>query len=141
MARTTTSESTLAAVALLALLAGYGGAIAHEEVATRHRPAAAVVAIVGAAGPNAERLNGRYQPTADREVYTKIGAPNRWLFVNSNDEWMASSTAGKDDRRANSVGCAHSVSAASGLPPAASGGQWQVSHGEGYGSSRPCGSI
>ena len=42
--------------------------------------AAAQVVLSGAAGPSAARVNGRFEQV-EREVYQKVGEPDRWLFV------------------------------------------------------------
>ena len=73
--------------------------------------------IGGAAGPKADYVNGRYEATADREVYAKAGAPNRWLYVDVNGKWMVGPTKGKDARRAR--GWARQAAAAGGQPPEA----------------------
>ena len=89
-------------------------------------PAAAVV-ISGAAGPNAAVLNGRFEQVEwaagqfSRDVYLKVGRkvgePVRWLYVAKNDCWMVGDTGGKDKRRTNSFGAAHSLTKAGGQPP------------------------
>lgn len=91
--------------------------------------AAGAVVVGGAAGPCADKVNGRYEATADREVYAKAGDPGRWLFVATNGKWMVGPTRNKDAR--NAAGHAYQAAAAGGRPPAAgSAVAWKVSHGK-----------
>eukprot|EP01051_Picozoa_sp_SAG22_P014665 SAG22_NODE_1813_length_3512_cov_103.505703_1_plen_792_part_10 len=89
-----------------------------------------MVVIGGATGPNADKVNGRYE-FVDREVYRKVGDPGKWLFVNKTGEWYVGSTAEKDARKTESGGWAHPVAAAGGLPPVAGAVKWKVAHGNG----------
>ena len=86
--------------------------------------------IGGAVGPNASKVNGRYEATADREVYAKAGDPGRWLFVANDGSWYVGPTEGKDKRQTESRGLAHPVAAAGGRPPAAGAAvDWRVADG------------
>ena len=84
--------------------------------------------IRGATGPSAVDVNGRFE-LAEREVYRKVGEPDKWLFVCSDGEWMVGATASKDARKTKSNGWAHTVASAGGLPPPAGAGQWKVRDG------------
>ena len=92
--------------------------------------AAAQVVISGAVGPRADFVNGHFEQV-EWEVYRKVGEPDRWLFVDKDGEWMVGSTAGKDNRKTESAGWAHSVASAGGMPPPAGSGRWQVVDGNG----------
>ena len=61
--------------------------------------AARSVVVSGAAGLIAGLVNGRYEATADREVYAKVGDPGQWLFVDKDGDWTVGDTADKDARR------------------------------------------
>ena len=98
-----------------------------EAARTAARPQ---VVISGAVGPNAARVNGRFEQV-EREVYRKVGEPGRWLFVAKDGTWWVSTTAKKDDRKTESGGWAHSVASASGMPPLAGEGRWKVFFGGG----------
>ena len=97
--------------------------------------AARQVVISGAAGNAATTaaVNGRYEQV-DREVYHKVGRSGdrevgeagRWLFVTKDGNWMVGSTAGRDARKTEPTGWAHSVASAGGMPPPAGMGRWQV---------------
>ena len=90
--------------------------------------AAAFVFLSGAAGPYAANVNGLFEQV-DREVYRKVGEPGRWLFVDMLDQWVVSNTADKDVRKTSSMGWAHLVALAGGMPPPAGAGRWQVDDG------------
>eukprot|EP01050_Picozoa_sp_SAG11_P029798 SAG11_NODE_8534_length_1004_cov_1.662983_1_plen_334_part_11 len=90
------------------------------------------VVLGGAAGPNAETVNGRYEATVEREVYRKAGDASTWLFVTKTGKWMVGATADKDARKTRSSGWAHTVAPAGGRPPpAAAAVPWNVLCGKG----------
>ena len=80
-----------------------------------------------ATGSSAEYVNGRYEQTAEREVYRKLGDSGKWLFISKTGKWMVGSTASKDERKTKSTGWGETVAAAAGLPPTAGASvRWQV---------------
>ena len=64
---------------LLTVLATCCGLLRRPQVEAAWAAAAQVV-ISGAAGPRAAEVNGRFEQV-EREVYQKVGEPDRWLFV------------------------------------------------------------
>ena len=96
-----------------------------EAARTAARPQ---VVISGAVGPNAARVNGRFEQV-EREVYRKVGEPGRWLFVAKDGRWYVGFTEDKDARKTGSRGWAHSVAPAGGMPPPSAAGRWKVAHG------------
>ena len=87
--------------------------------------APAQVVISGAEGPNAASVNGRFEQV-ERGVYRKVGEPGLWLFVAKKGTWSVGATAGKDARKTESAGWAHSVALAGRMPPPVGTGQWHV---------------
>eukprot|EP01046_Picozoa_sp_COSAG06_P083948 COSAG06_NODE_30802_length_532_cov_0.812933_1_plen_141_part_10 len=87
--------------------------------------AAQQVVITGATGSGADLVNGRFV-FVDREVYQKVGATDRWLFLTRNDKWMVGGTDGKNKRKIKATGWAHSVVLAGGMPPVAGAVPWRV---------------
>ena len=87
--------------------------------------AAHQVVLIGAAGLAAAKVNGRFEQV-EREVYRKVGEPGLWLFVAKKGTWSVGATAGKDARKTESAGWAHSVALAGRMPPPVGTGQWHV---------------
>ena len=81
--------------------------------------------ISGVTGPDAAKVNGRFEQV-EREVYRKVGEPGLWLFVAKKGTWSVGATAGKDARKTESAGWAHSVALAGRMPPPVGTGQWHV---------------
>ena len=91
--------------------------------------AAQQVVISGATGNNAVFVNGRFEQVEREQVYRKVGELGRWLFSAEDGRWYVGSTAGKDARKTNPAGFAHSVASAGGMPPPAGAGRWKVGDG------------
>eukprot|EP01050_Picozoa_sp_SAG11_P035781 SAG11_NODE_13292_length_661_cov_1.393238_1_plen_125_part_00 len=84
--------------------------------------------IGGFTGSKAALANGCYE-FVDREVYRKVGEPDRWLFVARDGNWMVGPTTSKDARKTESAGWAHAVAPAGGRPPAAGAIKWKLFDG------------
>ena len=96
------------------------------------------MAIGGAAGWCAKisaKINGRWEATADREVYAKAGDRDMWLYVDQGGQWRVGRTASKDARRS---GCwAHQAARAGGGPPEAGPAvAWRVCDWKGFENQR-----
>eukprot|EP01050_Picozoa_sp_SAG11_P007701 SAG11_NODE_651_length_7926_cov_2.465057_1_plen_2511_part_00 len=90
--------------------------------------AAQQVVIGGSTGSKAALVNGCYE-FVDREVYRKVGEPDRWLFIARDGNWTVGPTTSKDARKTESAGWAHAVAPAGGRPPAAGAIKWKLFDG------------
>ena len=98
--------------------------------------APAMVVISGAKGPDSTinfDVNGRFE-LAERGVYRKVGAADRWLFIAGDGRWYVGGT--EDCFARTAAGFARTAASADGLPPASGEAMWQVSDGKVF--CEPC---
>ena len=93
--------------------------------------AAQQVVISSATGPNAATINGQFE-LVEREVYCKVGEPDKWLFVAKDGDWTVGNTLNKDARATDSNGWAYAVVEAGGMPPHSGSVQWNLHNGTAF---------